>query len=76
MTLGASNVNVGGEPVALKGSPLTAHGPVPGHGELMPAFMYAGSTTVKANGKGVVRAGDVSTCLESATGHSKVTAGG
>jgi len=74
LTLGATNVKVGGQPIALQGSPLMPHGPIPGHGEV-PAFMYMSSSTVKANGKGVVRQGDVASCGDTATGYPKVTAG-
>ena len=74
LTLGSSDVKLEGYSVALQGSPLTPHGPIPGHGELL-SIMNQSSLTVKVNGKGVVRAGDVATCGDIATGSSTVTAG-
>ena len=61
LTLGATNVRVGGQPVALANSPLTPHGPIPGHGEV-PGFMSQSSITVRANGEGVIREGDAASC--------------
>jgi len=75
LTIGAPLVRVGGQPIALQGSPLTPHGPIPGHGEV-PGFMNQSSLTVRANGKGVVRQGDVASCGDSATGYPTVKAGG
>jgi len=74
LTLGATNVRVGGQPVALANSPLTPHGPIPGHGEV-PGFMSGSSITVRANGQGVVRSGDPASCGDFATSTVLVKAG-
>ncbi len=75
VTLGSPNVRVGGQPVALAPSPVTPHGPIPGHGEL-PAFITVGSVTVRANRQSVIRQGDPASCGDSATGFPTVRAGG
>jgi len=64
------NVRIGGSNVVIAPSPLTPHGPIPGHGELMPAFIASGSATVRVNGFGVVRQGDVASCGDQATGNT------
>ena len=74
LTLGSPNVRVGGESVALQGSPITPHGPIPGHGEV-PGFMSQCSFTVRANGQGVIRHGDVASCGDTTTGYPMVRAG-
>ena len=74
LTLGAPTVRVGGQPIALVNSPLTPHGPNPGHGEV-PGFMSQSSITVRANGQGVVRQGDIASCGDTTTGFPTVRAG-
>jgi uncharacterized Zn-binding protein involved in type VI secretion len=74
LILGSTNVKVGGNPVALQGSPITPHGPIPGHGEV-PGIMNQSSLTVKVNGQGVVRQGDIASCGDAATGFPTVRAG-
>ena len=75
LTKTSPNVKAGGNPVVLQDSPLTPHGPTPGHGELMPAKMNTSSTSVKINGDGVIRQGDVASCGDSATGNAKIMVG-
>ena len=75
VTIGSPNVRAGGYGVALAPSPLTPHGPIPGHGEL-PSFINVGSTTVRANGRSIIRQGDVASCGDSATGYALVRVGG
>ena len=73
-TLAEPKVNAGGYPVVLEGSPLTPHGPVPGHGEI-PSFMSTSSISVRINGNGVIRQGDVASCGDQATGNPKIMVG-
>lgn len=61
-TLGATNVRVGGQPITLANSPLTPHGVPP-----KPGVMTQSSITVRANGQGVVRQGDISSTGEIAS---------
>tara|TARA_X000001382_G_scaffold39446_1_gene26386 strand:+ start:1784 stop:2059 length:276 start_codon:yes stop_codon:yes gene_type:complete len=70
-TLGATNVRVGGQPVTLANSPLTPHGTPP-----KPGIMMQSSITVRANGQGIVRQGDVSSTGESATSGSPLVKAG
>lgn len=70
-TLGAANVRVGGQPVTLANSPLTPHGTPP-----KPGIMMQSSITVRANGQGIVRQGDVSSTGESATSGSPLVKAG
>ena len=74
LTKTSPNVKAGGKPVALQGSPVTPHGPIPGHGEI-PSYMNTSSTTVKINGQGVIRQGDMASCGDSATGKPKIKVG-
>tara|TARA_R110000824_G_scaffold392175_2_gene590407 strand:- start:3891 stop:4172 length:282 start_codon:yes stop_codon:yes gene_type:complete len=72
--LASPNVKAGGHPVVLESSPLSPHGPIPGHGEI-PSFMNTSSTSVRINGAGVIRQGDVASCGDEATGHPKIMVG-
>ena len=58
----------------LEGSPLTPHGPIPGHGEI-PSFMNTSSISVRINGAGIIRQGDIASCGDSATGNPKILVG-
>jgi len=68
---GAGNVNVNGMPVALLYSPVAGHG----RNKHAGPTMVRSSNTVKANGRGVVRQGDIASCGHPATGSGNVYAG-
>tara|TARA_R110000824_G_scaffold385115_1_gene579288 strand:- start:91 stop:354 length:264 start_codon:yes stop_codon:yes gene_type:complete len=69
---GASNVLINGLPVALRGAPVAGHGKSPHSGPII----IASSSTVYANGIGVVRQGDAASCGHTDTGSPNVMAGG
>tara|TARA_A100001015_G_C14488672_1_gene518357 strand:- start:201 stop:467 length:267 start_codon:yes stop_codon:yes gene_type:complete len=64
---GASTVFVNGSKVSLIGDSVAAHSPGGIHNS---ATMVEGSSDVKAEGTGVVRAGDAASCGHTATGSS------
>lgn len=63
---GASTVFVNGDKVSLIGDSVQNHGT----GQHANATMVEGSSDVKAEGTGVVRAGDAASCGHTATGSS------
>ena len=64
---GASSVFVNGSKVSLKGDSVAAHSPGGIHNS---ATMVGSSSTVSAEGKFIVRAGDAASCGHTATGSS------
>jgi len=68
---GASSVFVNGSKVSLLGDSVASHGDSP-HDN---ATMVESSSTVSAEGKGVVRQGDAASCGHTATGSSDTFAG-
>ena len=69
---GGFNVKVNGFPCSTLGDDVAAHGPPIPHNS---AKMVTASQTVFANGKPVVRAGDLASCGHTATGSHNVFAG-
>lgn len=67
----APTVIVDGSPIAVVGADVAGHGLGPHAGPVM----AGGSSTVFANGIGVVRAGDAASCGDAASGSSDVAAG-
>jgi uncharacterized Zn-binding protein involved in type VI secretion len=68
---GVPSVIVNGSPVSVIGDSVAGHGTGPHAGPTM----VAGSGSVIAGGKGVVRAGDAASCGDTASGSSNVIAG-
>lgn len=71
---GSSNVFVNGSKTVLIGDNVKPHPPSPSPHSKAPKMVTA-SSTVFANGKPVVRSGDLASCSHSATGSSNVYAG-
>ena len=67
----APTVFVNGAPIACKGAQIAPHGKSPHDAPVM----SGSSSTVKANGIPVCRAGDVATCGHAASGSSNVIIG-
>lgn len=75
---GATNVFVNSKPLSLVGDKVTPHNPTPPTPNPhwpAPPTMVGHSSTVFANGKPVVRAGDSASCGHSANGSSNVFIG-
>jgi len=68
---GASSVFVNGSKVSLQGDSVAPHGDPPHRS----ATMVESSSTVSAEGKGVVRQGDAASCGHTASGSSDTFAG-
>lgn len=68
------SVRVNGAPIAVLGAAVTPHPPVPPH--TTAPVMVGHSSTVRAGGIPVCRAGDVASCGHAATGSATVFAGG
>jgi len=68
---GEPSVFVNGKPISVKGDKVAPHGP----GTHAGAVMVGSSSTVFAGGIGVVRAGDLASCGDKATGSNNVFAG-
>jgi len=69
----APTVRANGSSVVVTGATVASHGTIPNvHGS---ATMSAHSSTVRANGIFICRAGDVATCGHTASGSSTVRAG-
>lgn len=71
---GSSTVKINGKNVSVKGDSVTPHSPkdTPHMGA---PTMVGSSSTVKADGKFIVRAGDSASCGHSASGSSNVNIG-
>lgn len=65
---GSSDVFVNGSKVSLIGDAVESHSPCPDPVIHCNATMVQGSSTVFANGIGVVRQGDAASCGHTATG--------
>lgn len=68
---GAPTVKINGATCSVHGDAVAGHG----SGPHAAPTMIATSTTVKAEGKAVVRQGDLATCGHVATGSANVLAG-
>ena len=68
----APTVRVNGNPIAVKGAIIVAHG-LPPHSPT--PVMVGSSTTVFAQGVAVCRSGDGASCGHAASGSSNVNAG-
>lgn len=71
---GVPTVRVNGSIISVVGDSVTPHPPAPGPHFAGPV-MVGKSSTVRAGGKGVVRAGDLASCGHGASGSSNVFAG-
>ena len=71
---GCSSVKVNGKTISVKGDSVTPHSP-PDSPHDKPNTMVGSSSTVKAGGKFVVRAGDAASCGHSASGSGNVNIG-
>ncbi len=74
---GVPSVLVNGKPVSVPGDAVASHSCCgrPGCGKHCSSKTSACSGTVKAGGKGVVRAGDATTCGHVCTGSADVIVG-
>ena len=72
---GQTSVNADGKRVSVKGDLVASHSPCPDPPSHCAATMSTSSSSVNIGGKGIVRSGDLATCLHSSTGSSTVNVG-
>lgn len=72
---GQNTVNADGKIVSVKGDSVFSHPPCPDKPAHCAATMITASSSVNIGGKGIVRSGDLASCLHSSTGSSTVNVG-